>query len=352
MLQRAVDNLYTWSEMNGLPISTEKTKGILFTRKKRYNKPQLTLNGKSIPFVNHHVFLGVTLDYRLNWHAHLRETKMKALKNFAPLKALKNKRFGPAPHRLLNIYRTLVRTVFDYGCTAYATATPTALKIIETTQNAGIRTALRALPTSPIIAIQLLSEEPPLTYRRAFLTLKYCHKVSKTRDHVNYNMFFTNQNTLLNEYVRKWMQVANIDTAMLAKPPAVKKQLFECWRRTLANKTTHPLTQAKENTTKWTTNIYEKCSKDLSTTTAMIRIYTGHTLLTHKYIFSSSQPPTCEVCNGNPKLTITHVIFECSKYTKERRRHITGVNPTELYELKNIVKIKNFIIDANLINLL
>jgi len=148
------------------------------------------------------------------------------------------------------------------------------------------------------------------------------------------------------------MQIANIDAAMLAKPSAMKKQLFECWRQTLENQTTHPLTQAEKNITKWTTNIYKRCSKNLSTTTAIIRIYIGHTQLTHKYIFSTSQPPTCEFCNGNPGLTIRHVIFECSKYMEERRRHLTGVNPTELYELNNIVKIKNFIVHSNLTNLL
>ena len=51
--------------------------------------------------------------------------------------------------------------------------------------------------------MQLVSEEPPIINSRAFLTLKYCHKVLETRDHIKYNTFFINQNTLPNEYVEK-----------------------------------------------------------------------------------------------------------------------------------------------------
>ena len=71
--------------------------------------------------------------------------------------------------------------------------------------------------------MQLLSEEPHLTYRRTFLTLKYCYKVSKTRDHVIYNiMFFTNQNTQSNEYV----QIADIDAAYARKNVSYEKTII------------------------------------------------------------------------------------------------------------------------------
>lgn len=55
------------------------------------------------------------LDHRLNWHNHLKETKTKAQNNLVSLKMFKNKRFGSRPRKMINIYRTLVRSVTDYG---------------------------------------------------------------------------------------------------------------------------------------------------------------------------------------------------------------------------------------------
>jgi len=91
-----------------------------------------------------------------------------------------NKNFDPGPYRMLHM---LVGSVLDYESIAYSSTAPAILKILDSIHNAKIRTVLQALPIILIKTMQLLSGEAPLTYYRASLTVKYCHKVSSIKDH-------------------------------------------------------------------------------------------------------------------------------------------------------------------------
>lgn len=155
-----------------------------FHKKEKVLYPKLKLNGKKLPFVPSHPFLGVTLYYRLNWHTHLRLVKIKVLKSLDTVKMLRNRRFGPDPQRLLFIYRTLLRSILEYGCMAYVDAAPTTT--LDSVHNAGIRIAIRTYPTTPVPEMQILCGEVPLSIRRIFLTLKYCAKIADMHDHINY----------------------------------------------------------------------------------------------------------------------------------------------------------------------
>lgn len=53
----------------------------------------------------------------------------------------------------------------------------------------------------------------------------------------------------------------------------------------------------------------------------LTRLRIGHTRLTHEYLMTRQEPPICEICNA--RLTVTHVLLECTRYLRERKLYIT-----------------------------
>jgi len=140
----------------------------------------LYLNGKPIERTTDAKFLGVTFDQRLTWKPHILELKKKCLRTLNILKMLNNKQYGPSSHKLLNIYKILVRSKLDYGSSIHASASQRLLQLLEPIQNTCIKLALRAFPTTPINSLQALSGISPLPFRRKCLTANHAiHSLSK-----------------------------------------------------------------------------------------------------------------------------------------------------------------------------
>ncbi|CAH2013471.1 unnamed protein product [Acanthoscelides obtectus] len=51
------------------------------------------------------------------------------------------------------------------------------------------------------------------------------------------------------------------------------------------------------------------------------RLLIGHTLVTHKYLFSNEEAPTCQTCQlPDCRLTVKHILLECTA-TQDARNH-------------------------------
>lgn len=82
ILQNTLNNLTEWCKRSGFKFSNEKTKALIFTRKRKsFQKPDLFLCGSKIKYVNAYKFLGVTFDSKLKWTNHIKEIKAKATRN-------------------------------------------------------------------------------------------------------------------------------------------------------------------------------------------------------------------------------------------------------------------------------
>jgi ribonuclease HI len=180
ILQLCLDGLQEWSNSTGLRFSANKTKCVIFTRKNTHLALNLHLNGTPIKITTEAKFLGLTFDRRLTWKTHILTLKKNCLTSLNILKVLNNKRFGPTTAKLLNIYKILIRSKLDYGSSVYNSAADRLLRALEPVQNAGLRLALRAFPTSPVSSLQSLTGIPPLAYRRKLLAANHSiHSLSK-----------------------------------------------------------------------------------------------------------------------------------------------------------------------------
>jgi len=79
VLNPALEKVARWMGENGLELAPQKTEAVILTRKKRYEVPQLTVEGHAVDIKNSIRYLGVELDTRLSFTAHVATASKKAV---------------------------------------------------------------------------------------------------------------------------------------------------------------------------------------------------------------------------------------------------------------------------------
>uniref|UniRef100_A0A2H1WT74 SFRICE_028976 n=1 Tax=Spodoptera frugiperda TaxID=7108 RepID=A0A2H1WT74_SPOFR len=72
-VNRSICLVQNWFTINNLALNEKKTKCIKFSLSKVHNNDcDVVLNGQKLEFINETVFLGITLDTRLQWRPHIK----------------------------------------------------------------------------------------------------------------------------------------------------------------------------------------------------------------------------------------------------------------------------------------
>ena len=90
-----------------------------------------------------HKFLGITFDNRMTSTKHFEEILERCNQKFHRLRILVNKKWGPRPERISQIYKQCVRPIFEYGIVSTITVSETVITKIQRVQNSFIKLALR-----------------------------------------------------------------------------------------------------------------------------------------------------------------------------------------------------------------
>ncbi|XP_008483690.1 uncharacterized protein LOC103520381 [Diaphorina citri] len=176
-LQIALNNLVIWTKNNGSKFSEEKTKVVVFSKRKTKFDLNLNFNGVNLNVSNEMKLLGMIMDYRLTWKDHIIYTKAKAMKAMNILKILNNRNNGVNRKVLLRLYKTYVRPIIEYGAPIYNSAPKAILNKLDPIQNTAIRIATGAFKSSRIENLLVDAGEPPLHIRREYLSNNYMSKV-------------------------------------------------------------------------------------------------------------------------------------------------------------------------------
>ena len=170
-VQTALDQFAYWCSQWGFKISVNKSVGLPFSRSKV--EVQLTFNNHLLSIVNNYKFLGVIFDAKLTWNQHIDYVYHKCLKRINILKCVSGTSWGASKSLLVILYKSLIRSVLDYGSVVYDYASTSYLKKLNSIQNRCLRICCGALK---ITGSQLLEVEcgiPPLYLQRKSLQLKY-----------------------------------------------------------------------------------------------------------------------------------------------------------------------------------
>lgn len=181
ILQSHLKRLESFSQESGLEFNVSKTIAISFSRGKA-QEPPLQFNNHSIRYQKEVKYLGIWFDQSLNFIAHLKDVKEKAMKSSNILKILSNSRFGSDSELLIKLYRVMTLPIIQYGSIAYETSNTKAVKTLDAVNNLGIRLALGAFRTSPTDSLLALVNQKTLEQSRLEFNIKFMLKTLSIKD--------------------------------------------------------------------------------------------------------------------------------------------------------------------------
>ena len=152
-----------WCAKWRIKLNPIKTKVILFSRSALTRKTELNLKlyGETLKIYPQVKFLGITFDSQLNFKKHFKDILDHCNTRYHRLRLLVNKKWGPSPATLIQIYKQCVHPIFEYGSVSTVTASDNIINKIQRLQNKFIRLALR-LPK--YICSKLLHDSSGLPY--------------------------------------------------------------------------------------------------------------------------------------------------------------------------------------------
>ena len=100
-----------------IKLNAEKTKVILFSRSYLAGKPEPTLKlyGERLKFYPQVKFLGITFNSKFTFKKHFEDILGCCNARYHCIRLLTNKKWGPSPSTILQIYKQCVRPIFEYG---------------------------------------------------------------------------------------------------------------------------------------------------------------------------------------------------------------------------------------------
>lgn len=160
-----------------LDISPEKSSVLVFSKDPlAQSSVKITYNNNIIPVVNHHKFLGVVIDNKLKFDKHVNYICQNAMKSINVLRCLAGTFWGSDPKTLSMLYKSIVRSHFDYSSLAYMNASVSSLRKLDVIQNMGLRVISGAMRSTPIVSMEIENCIPPLAMRRLQLAERFCLK--------------------------------------------------------------------------------------------------------------------------------------------------------------------------------
>ena len=156
-------NLQQWCAKWRIKLNPEKTKVILFSRSSlaRNSEPILKLYGERLNICPQVKFPGITFDSNFTFKKHFEEILGRCNTRYHRIRLLANKKWGPSPSTILQIYKQCVWPIFEYGSLSTITTSDTMISEIQWLWNKFIRLALR-LPK--YISVKLLHDSSGLPY--------------------------------------------------------------------------------------------------------------------------------------------------------------------------------------------
>ena len=143
-IQPYITDIHAWTIKNDLKLNAGKTTTTLFTPDPAEYSTKLTLNidNTLLPTVKNPKILGLTLDPKLTYNEHIKQTTTKANKTLKILKTLTATKWGKQKETIINTYNAITRPVMEYAGTIWAPITaPTNLNKLQKIQNTALRIA-------------------------------------------------------------------------------------------------------------------------------------------------------------------------------------------------------------------
>ncbi|CAF4455321.1 unnamed protein product [Rotaria sp. Silwood2] len=144
-LQQSIDAFQSWCKSWKLKLQPTKTELVHFTvhpRRTFKNPINVKIEDTIIKPSDSTRYLGIIIDKRLNWRSHIHHIESKIAGRISLLRFLNRTAYEPNDKIMLNIFKSIARTIIIYGYPILLTANDKIWERLQTMQNKAIRAAL------------------------------------------------------------------------------------------------------------------------------------------------------------------------------------------------------------------
>jgi hypothetical protein len=106
--------------------------------------PQITINNAPIPVQSEVKYLGLHLDQKLTWKAHIQAKKMQLTTKARNMNWLIGKNSQVLMANKLLIYKTILKPIWTYGIELWDCSKPSNTKVLQTFQSKMLRSITKA----------------------------------------------------------------------------------------------------------------------------------------------------------------------------------------------------------------
>ena len=164
-------------------FSKEKTVAVIFSWRPSDDPPKLTIDHRVLIWKKEARFQGVIFDSRMTWASYINSVVDRCRKRLNLMRCMSGHEWGADEGSLLQIYFAMIRSIIDYGCVAYNTASSTPLRKLDNIQNQAFSICCGTMKCSSSAALQVECGEMLLALRRESFTSKYAVKVKAIESH-------------------------------------------------------------------------------------------------------------------------------------------------------------------------
>jgi len=137
-LQTAINQIQKWTRKWQIQINKSKSVHINFTNR-RFKHIPVTINNQKVPYANTAKYLGMTLDAKLRWKAHVKKKREKLELRYKKMYCLIGRNSSLSLHNKLLIYKQILKPTWTYGIQLWGCTKQSNIDIIQRFQNKVLR---------------------------------------------------------------------------------------------------------------------------------------------------------------------------------------------------------------------
>ena len=167
---------------------------------KKISRKESNLNGQVIPASTSVKFLGITFDSALTFKSHYHTLANIACLRLLKLNSIFTSTYGPSTSTLIRLYKSYIRSLFDYGAPATCVVSPHVQRIWEGVQTHFVTQAL-SIPCFIHDRKRQHAYLPPIHDRNLYLAKRWYRRTmlhnSRVQDYVDNHTRTGSRNTPL-----------------------------------------------------------------------------------------------------------------------------------------------------------
>lgn len=142
-VQRAVTQIENWTKKWRIKLNESKSVHVDFTNKK-INYKEIYISNNAIPHANTAKYLGMTLDTKLRWKAHVKKKREELGLRYKKMYWLIGKHSTLSIANKILLYKQILKPVWTYGIQLWGCTKPSNIQIIQRFQNKVLRNIVNA----------------------------------------------------------------------------------------------------------------------------------------------------------------------------------------------------------------